>query len=165
MAKAKQANGAEKSEAPAEAVKSKPPETVAHYLTEAMKALGEEGSKPKAVVQWVKDKYPQYEWSDSSLTQGCTKVRQALGFKSLRGGDDSTPTARKATPAATTPVASAEPTLTDMMAAQDTLHTLGYTAPKLHELVKELRKVGSLDTLEKCLEGIVKIQAGGAKPK
>jgi hypothetical protein len=53
---------------------------------------------------------------------------------------------------------SSGPTLEDQMNALDLLNTLGKSAKEVLALVSELKSVGDLNTLETCLESIVKIQ-------
>jgi hypothetical protein len=92
------------------------------------------------------------KWAEekSGLSVAINNANKAAGFS-----EDASP--RKASASAS----SGEPTLADLMHAQDTLHALGMSAEQLLKLVAELKMVGDLNTLETCLTAIIKIQTSG----
>ncbi|QJW93261.1 hypothetical protein [Frigoriglobus tundricola] len=131
-----------------------PPDNFAGFIKEVVTKIGHKSGKADVLAgitaqhgaeaaKWAEEK--------SGLSVAINNANKAAGFS----GDDASP--RKAS----APSSSGEPTLADLMHAQDTLYTLGMGAEQLLKLVAELKSFGDLNTLEACLTAIIKIQTSG----
>ncbi len=123
-------------------------------VTKTVKDFGE-GKKPSEYEEnvFAELKKASIEFSESTVKQYVAKARASLGWVRARAtGGEGSP---KKAPT------SAEPTLSDQMTALDLVATLGTSPADLLKLVGELKSAGDLNTLETCLESIVRIQALG----
>ncbi len=131
-----------------------PPANFAGFVKQVVGRLG--GKSGKADVLDAIARFHGAEaaaWAEGKgpgLSVAINNANKSHGYASGRGG------AR---------VASGEPTLADLMAAQELLRTLGMTSGQLLKLVGGLKTVGDLDTLEQCLTAIDAIQSAGGKAK